>query len=146
MYVMSTDRDFYQLVSDSAHILNTAGKSGQRVLGPLDIVQRYRVSPWQGCDFRALTGDPADNIAGVRGIGPITAARLLADGVRLEDLERLGRLTDKIGVQLKGCWDQLLRDRNLMRLREVGDLPPVLGSGISTWLPPAQVLHALDLW
>jgi hypothetical protein len=40
-------------------------------------------SPLQWSDRAALVGDPSDNIRGVRGVGPTTAARLLADGVPL---------------------------------------------------------------
>ena len=99
-YIMSTDRDFYQLASASVSILNTQRKPGEKIIGPDDIRERFGVGPEQWADYRALTGDSSDNIRGVRGVGPVTAQRLLAGGIGLEDMERLGRLSGKIGEKI----------------------------------------------
>jgi hypothetical protein len=89
---MSTDRDFYQLASDSVSVLNTRRRPGGKVIGPEHIRDKFGVEPDQWADYRALTGDPSDNIRGVRGVGPVTAKRLLSGGIGLGDMERLGRL------------------------------------------------------
>ncbi len=147
VYVMSTDKDYYQLVGDSVYILNTAMKGDQRILHSSDIFHRYGITPEQWCDFRALTGDPADNISGVPGIGPRTAARLLANGAFLEDIVSDGLLSSRTCITVQSCWEKLLRDRQLLRMREVLDLPILTtGNPTSNWLTPAQVLGALDLW
>jgi DNA polymerase-1 len=76
--LLTTDRDAYQLVSDSVTVL--APRSGVRDLvriGPAQVVERMGVLPEQIPDFKALAGDASDNIPGARGIGPKAAAALL---------------------------------------------------------------------
>jgi 5'-3' exonuclease len=83
--IVSTDRDFLQLISPMTSVYSPVKKvvideanfndeampktsSGTPVLFPRE---RF-------LDYRALTGDPSDNLPGVRGIGLLTAAKLLA--------------------------------------------------------------------
>jgi 5'-3' exonuclease len=76
--LLTTDRDAYQLVSESVTVL--APRSGVRDLmriGPEQVVERMGVLPEQIPDFKALAGDASDNIPGARGIGPKQAATLL---------------------------------------------------------------------
>jgi DNA polymerase-1 len=76
--LLTTDRDAYQLVSDSVTVL--APRSGVRDLmriGPQEVVERMGVLPEQIPDFKALAGDASDNIPGAKGIGPKAAASLL---------------------------------------------------------------------
>ena len=60
---------------------------------PAEVRARHRVMPSQWADYRALCGDPADEIPGVRGIGAKTAAALLDGGLTLDTLADSGRLT-----------------------------------------------------
>lgn len=62
----SGDRDLLQLANDTVTILSPA----RRTITPADVLARHGVTPRQWPDYRALTGDPSDNIPGVRGIGP----------------------------------------------------------------------------
>ncbi|MGI9148318.1 MAG: 5'-3' exonuclease [Chloroflexota bacterium] len=76
--LLTTDRDAYQLVSDSVMVL--APKAGVRDLmriGPEQVVERMGVLPEQVPDFKALAGDASDGIPGARGIGPKAASALL---------------------------------------------------------------------
>jgi len=147
VFVFSTDRDFYQLLSNLVYVLNTAMKAGSRVVGPSHVMQRFGVSPIQWCDFRALTGDPADNIAGVRGVGPRIAARLLSGGAKLEELDVLGRLTGRLGPLIQSSLPQLLNTREILRLRtDAPVLCPVQGGAFVNPPRPADVLQALGLW
>ena len=148
-YIMSTDRDFYQLVNGSVSVLNTRRRPGEKVIDPDDIREEFGVEPEQWADYRALTGDSSDNIRGVRGVGPVTARRLLSGGVGLGDLGNLDRLTGRIGEKIRDMetWDQLIKDRRLIGLRS--DLPiPNLCSGAPTPEPPvaAAILEDLALW
>ena len=74
----------------------------------------HGVKPLQWPDYRALTGDPADDIPGIRGIGPKTAAALLADGIHLEQLRGSPRLDQPRCAATTACWDQLLTWRDLI--------------------------------
>lgn len=76
--LLTTDRDAYQLVSDTVTVL--APRAGVRDLvriGPQQVVERLGVLPEQVPDYKALAGDASDNIPGARGIGPKAAAALL---------------------------------------------------------------------
>ena len=149
MFIISTDRDFYQLVSDSVFVLNTRMGRGKKIIGRREILDRYGVEPDQWGDYRALTGDTSDNIGGVWGVGPVTARRLLSGGIGLVDMEPLGRLTGRIGEKIRDqqTWNELMKDRLLIKLRT--DLPiPRMASGKPTPEMPlaAEVLEKLDLW
>lgn len=145
--IMSGDKDYYQLLNERVHILNTARKAGRRLIGADEVVHRYGVTPQQWCDFRALTGDPSDGLAGVRGIGPTTAARLLSNGLALDELPLSGRLTGHIGKAVLDIWEQLLTWRGLMRMRTDITTTHGLRGHVSPQLPPApQIIERLGLW
>jgi len=76
--IVSSDRDFYQLVSKRVHVLAPVrGVSELREVGPLEAEAAFGVHPTQIADLKAICGDVSDDIPGVRGIGPKTAAALL---------------------------------------------------------------------
>jgi len=76
--IVSSDRDFYQLVSQRVHVLAPVrGVSELREVGPLEAEAAFGVHPTQIADLKAICGDVSDDIPGVRGIGPKTAAALL---------------------------------------------------------------------
>ena len=83
--VLSTDRDYYQLIGPTTTVVNTRARPA--VVDESELVGRHGVTARQWCDFRALSGDPSDGIPGVPGIGPKRAAELLAGGRTLEDLD-----------------------------------------------------------
>lgn len=74
--IMSHDSDFYQLISDRVSVYKYRGKKSE-MMDIARIIERYGVMPAQMADYKALTGDASDNIKGVPGVGPKTAARLL---------------------------------------------------------------------
>ncbi|WP_433501568.1 5'-3' exonuclease [Sphaerimonospora sp. CA-214678] len=145
--IMSADRDFYQLLTDDVHVLNTAMHPGKRDIGPAQVIDRYGVTPAQWPCFRALCGDPSDNIPGVHGIGPTTAARLLAGGLALEDLHASGRLTGAKGTRISEAFDQVLAWRALIRTQTDVAVPYRPTGNPSPELPkPAEITEKLELW
>lgn len=72
--ILTPDRDMYQLVSDRIHV---RGLDKQDRYGPDQVFEKYGVRVDQWTDYRALTGDSSDNIPGARGIGPVSARKLL---------------------------------------------------------------------
>lgn len=83
--VLSTDRDYYQLVSPTTAVVDP--RSRPPLVDAAVVHERYGVHPHQWCDFRALAGDPSDGIPGLAGVGPKRAAALLANDRTLDDLE-----------------------------------------------------------
>jgi 5'-3' exonuclease len=91
--LVTRDKDLAQLVRDGDHYWDYAA---ERRFGYADIEAQFGVRPERMADFLALTGDSVDNIPGVPGIGPKTAAALLAVFASLEEiydgLDRVGAL------------------------------------------------------
>jgi DNA polymerase-1 len=77
--VMTSDRDAFGLIDAHTRVLRiiNGGVEASPVLTPERLVTMLGVRPDQYADFAALRGDPSDNLPGVRGVGPRTAARLL---------------------------------------------------------------------
>ncbi|HLR46102.1 MAG TPA: 5'-3' exonuclease H3TH domain-containing protein, partial [Deinococcales bacterium] len=73
--IVTSDRDAYQLVGERVSV---RGLDRNDRTGPADIVEKYGVTVEQWVDYRALIGDSSDNIPGARGIGPVTASKLLS--------------------------------------------------------------------
>jgi DNA polymerase I len=121
--LVTTDRDLLQLVSDTVQVLNPAGKPGQRLLGPDQVLAGYGVTPGQWADLRALAGDPSDGIPGLHGVGLRTAARLLAGGRALEQLRGTGQAGSRFGAAIEQSWAQLERWRALIRLKATVAIP-----------------------
>jgi DNA polymerase I len=152
MLIMSTDQDYYQLLRDPApgqgsiQVLNTAMRPGRRIIGPAQVHARYGVTPAQYPDFRALCGDTSDNLPGVRGIGPKSAAALLSGGLTLENLPATGQLTGRAAA-IRDTWDQVHAWRAMIRMRTGLPVPAMPGGQPTTPLPaPAQVIDRLGLW
>jgi DNA polymerase-1 len=146
--IMSMDKDFYQLLDiPGVRVLNTAMHPGHRLIGSEHVRRRHHVTPTQWPCFRALCGDPSDNIPGVTGIGEKTGARLLADGLSIHDLPSSGRLTGAKGHRVRDSFDQVLKWRELIAVRTDIPLPDLLNATASPTLPrPAEVIKKLELW
>jgi DNA polymerase I len=90
--VATSDRDLFQLASGRTTILQpTRGVSELARVGPAEVRERYGVEPRQVPDFIALRGDPSDRLPGAKGVGPKTAASLLAQYGTLEAALEAGR-------------------------------------------------------
>ncbi|MCX6997858.1 MAG: hypothetical protein NTV49_12420 [Kiritimatiellaeota bacterium] len=80
----TSDKDLFQLVSE--HVAIVPPTAGGEKMGPAQVRVRTGVNPDRIVEWLALTGDAADNIPGVPGIGPKTAAQLLAQYGSLDGL------------------------------------------------------------
>src|SRR5581483_8210984 len=74
VFVCSSDKDLRQVLSDHVRILNLRK---QEVLDAVGLKADWGVRPDQVIDFQALVGDSVDNVPGVPGCGPKTAAKWL---------------------------------------------------------------------
>lgn len=140
----SGDRDLYQILTGKITVLTPA----RRLVTAGQLPGRFGVTAAQWPDYRALTGDPADNIPGIRGIGPKTAAALLTGGAHLEDLRGSPRLSQPRCRAITARWEQLLTWRDMIRLNSRVPLPPGIITGHPAAPMPraAEILDCLGLW
>ncbi len=86
--IVSSDKDFAQIVCQQIKILlppPTANpKLGWQVRDEAGVREKFGVPPTQIADFLALVGDTSDNIPGINGVGPKTAAKWLSEYGNLE--------------------------------------------------------------
>ncbi|CNG50744.1 DNA polymerase I [Mycobacterium tuberculosis] len=146
--IMSMDKDFYQLLDiPGVRVLNTAMRPGNRLIGPDQVRERHHVAPTQWPCFRALCGDPSDNIPGVKGIGEKTAAEVLAGGLSVEDLPESGRLTGAKGQRIRDAFAQVIAWRDMIVVRADVPVPSRPTGSPSPALPaPAEIVEKLGLW
>jgi DNA polymerase-1 len=81
--IVSSDKDLMQLVTSNVHMYD-AMKDKQ--IGIPDVIEKWGVPPEKMIDLQAMTGDSTDNVPGIPGIGPKTAAQLLEEFGDLETL------------------------------------------------------------
>ena len=96
--VVSPDKDLCQLVDDGTELFDFAR---EKRYGSDDVLEKFGVRPDQIADYLGLAGDAVDNIPGVRGVGPRTAAALLRAFDTLDEL--FGRLDEVAALDLRGA-------------------------------------------
>ena len=123
--VVSGDRDAFQLVDD--HVTVFYPKKGVSDLPRMDaaaVEAKYLVPPDKYSDLAALVGESADNLPGVPGVGPKTAAKWIGQYGGLEGiLENLDAIKGKVGDSLRANIEDVKRNRRLNRLLRDLDLP-----------------------
>lgn len=115
--VVSHDKDLYQLIDDDRVVLVDA--ISKKVMNERHCEEKYGVHPRQFIDYQSLIGDTADNVPGVKGIGKVTAQKLLSQFGTLDTLyEQIEEVTP---VRIKGLLetyrDDAFRSRELVRLK-----------------------------
>ncbi|MBQ8781992.1 MAG: flap endonuclease [Oscillospiraceae bacterium] len=83
--ISSFDSDFFQLLSGNVSVFRYRGDKSV-VCTSEYLKEKYGISPCQYADFKSLTGDKADNIAGAEKIGVKTASALLQEFGTLENI------------------------------------------------------------
>jgi DNA polymerase-1 len=132
--VATSDRDAFQLVSDRVTVLQPVSGGAFARVGPVDVRERYGVDPPQVTDFIALRGDASDRIPGAPGVGPKTAATILATYGSLEAALAAGRFST--------IADELRLYRRIAQM-DVDAPLPALAEREPTWAQAAE--RALEL-
>jgi DNA polymerase-1 len=118
--IASSDKDFMQLVSPEIGLLNPNDKTGA-VWTREQVFAKTGVEPEQVADWLALMGDAVDNIPGVPGVGPKTAAELLKQFGSVEKLfDRLDEVkSEKLRAAVRAAAPVIRRNQELVRLAEI---------------------------
>jgi DNA polymerase-1 len=126
--LVSGDRDAFQLINDNVFVLYP--KQGVSNIPKMDaaaIEEKYFVKPGLYSDLAALVGESADNLPGVPGVGPKTAAKWINLYGGLEGiLENLDSIGGKVGGALKENLENVKRNRRLNQLLTDLELPITL--------------------
>src|SRR6478735_4563303 len=122
--IVTGDLDMLQLVTDQTRLMTTRSGAENTILyDPARIRERYDLVPDQMIDYKALKGDPTDNIPGVPGVGEKTAAKLIREFGTLEALyERISEVKpDKLRDKLIENREAVFMGKDLTTI--VRDLP-----------------------
>ena len=122
--IVTVDLDMLQLVTPRVRLMTTRSGVENTVMYDIaKIDERYGLRPDQMIDYKALKGDPTDNIPGVPGVGEKTAAKLIREFGDLDSLlARLDEVTPaKLGDKLREHVDQIRMGKDLSTI--VRDLP-----------------------
>ncbi|MDN5795680.1 MAG: DNA polymerase I [Intrasporangium sp.] len=121
--ICSGDRDTFQLVSDRVTVLYPVrGVSELSRMTPQAVQDKYGVTPARYSDLAALVGESSDNLPGVPGVGPKTAAKWIGQFGDLTGIVAgVDQIKGKAGESLREHLDQVLRNRRLNQL--VRDAP-----------------------
>jgi DNA polymerase-1 len=120
----SSDKDLMQLCAPRVQLLDAMKN---RLMGPAEVKEKWGVPPDKLGDVLALMGDTVDNVPGVPGIGPKTAAELIntygsLDGV----LANAEKIKGKKGQSIAEARSTLPLSRALVRLRDDVNLPQTI--------------------
>jgi DNA polymerase-1 len=119
--IVSGDKDLAQLVDERVRMLDTMKNVVTDVAG---VEQKFGVPPALIVDWLALVGDTSDNIPGVPGVGPVTAAKWLRQYGSLDALvANAAAISGKIGDKLRAGLEQLPLSRQLATLDCAVPLP-----------------------
>ncbi len=112
VYIVTADKDMLQLVDARIKVYDPMK---DRLLDRAYVIEKFGVGPERVTEYMALTGDAADNIPGVKGIGEKTAKELLASFASIEDLlEHPGRIPrEKLRAMITGSRDIMLMSQKL---------------------------------
>ena len=122
--VVSGDRDSFQTVTDNVTVLYPGtGPGDLRRMTPEAVEEKYGVPPQRYPEIAAIVGETSDNLPGVPGVGPKTAAQWINKYDGLDNLlARADEIGGKRGAALREHIDDVVRNRRLNRLLTDMDL------------------------
>jgi DNA polymerase-1 len=141
--VISSDKDLMQLIGNGVSMYDPAK---QRYVTAEDVIQKFGVASNRVLDVLALTGDSSDNIPGVTGIGPKTAAAWISEFGSVEDLiANIGRLPpNRKRQRLEVGTASAIMSKKLAALRCDLDLPFEYGVSVQCELPSFFSRYGFD--
>ena len=122
--VVSGDRDSFQTVTDNVTVLyRGTGPGDLRRMTPQAVEDKYGVPPHRYPEIAAIVGETSDNLPGVPGVGPKTAAQWINKFDGLDNLlARADEIGGKRGAALREHMNDVARNRRLNRLLTDMDL------------------------
>lgn len=120
--ILTADKDLMQLVNDSTQVLKPDKQDIWKVAGIAEVTAEWGVPPSGMLDLLSLTGDSADNIPGVPGVGIKTALKYLAQYKTLDGIyAHAEEISGAAGKKLRSGRESAYFSQKLIRLRD--DVP-----------------------
>mgnify|MGYP000923019118 CR=1 FL=1 len=149
--IVGADKDLKQCLSDRVALYDPSGKT-ERLTTLADFTAECGIAPASWPDLQALVGDTSDNIPGIPGVGPKTAAGILRDCSSLDGFfaapEQVANA--KLRDKLLNARELIDRNRKLIRLR--GDWPEqlpaaaaALNKQVPDWSQVAAIFREYEL-
>ena len=109
VFMLTPDKDYGQLVSDSVKIFRPRHGGGYETMGPQEVCEKYGISTTeQVIDLLALMGDSADNFPGCPGVGEKTAVKLINEFGSVEQLiQRTSELKGALKTKVEEHTDDI---------------------------------------
>lgn len=122
--IASFDSDYFQLINENVRVVRYRG-SCSVVCDEEYIKEKYGIPPSRYLDYKCLVGDSSDNIKGVKGVGPKTAAKLINKFGDLNEIKsRAPEIeNEKIRIAINESAEIIERNLALIRLSEGADIP-----------------------
>lgn len=118
VYIVSNDKDFFQLVSENILMCRPQSGGGYKIEGDMALLDKFGCLPHQFIDCLAMMGDTADNVPGVKGIGEKTAAALIKSCGSLEGVyQNLGNLKPSIQKKLMQDQEKAFLSKSLVTIK-----------------------------
>ena len=138
--IVTSDKDFAQLVGERVKMLVPEKKGGFEEWSAKQVVAKFAVPPEKIGDYLSLMGDSSDNIPGIEGIGPKTAAKILEKFSSVEEIgtnpERIENV--KLREKIMAGFNKIILNKKLIRLG--GPLPD------KDWKNPALLKIGVPDW
>lgn len=125
IYILSSDRDLLQLIDATTDVyLMKKGISEIEVMNEEKLKETMGIVPSQIIDLKALMGDTADNIPGVKGVGEKTALKLLSEYHTVDNVyEHLDEIKGKLKEKLENDRDKAFLSKYLATIKVDAEIP-----------------------
>jgi len=116
--LVSSDHDLFQLVNSHTKIAKLKkGLTNVEIFDKVHFEEVYGMTPQQFVDFKALRGDPSDNLPGVKGVGEKTAKQLITDYGSLDNVyKNLDKIKPAVKKKLASDKDSAYLTKELVLL------------------------------
>ncbi|MCX7122229.1 MAG: DNA polymerase I [Gammaproteobacteria bacterium] len=146
--IISGDKDLAQLLGPHVRIIDTMKNIE---INDAHLLEKFGVCSDKIIDLLSLTGDTSDNVPGIPGVGPKTAAKWLNEYGSLQGIiNHLDQIKGKVGENLKAHQNQLSLAKELITIKtdlDLHDLPSfIFGIPKRESLIPLLQEYSLDSW
>ncbi len=116
--ILSADKDLMQLTNTNIHIMKPDKIKVWAELNEQDVTEEWGVEPSKLLDLLSLMGDSADNVPGVKGVGPKTAVKLINEYGSLEEIyKHSDQIKGSIGEKIRNDEANAKLSKSLITLR-----------------------------